>query len=63
VENEFDLYIIMAHAEHLRRQLLNNEKPDAWRIKRLSELAQNIEREYDEQYQKWCDEQELSCTE
>lgn len=56
-----DLYYISQYAEQIRQQLLRGEKPTIGYINRMVQLAQIVEREFDEQWQAWCDK--LSCTE
>jgi hypothetical protein len=40
--------------------ILKGRKPFTAEVQRLSQLSQEIEREFDSQWQKWCDN--LSCT-
>ena len=58
---EAELEYILLYAETIRQQILRGEKPDNWTVNRMAELANNIQREFDEQWQQWCDKH--SCTE
>jgi hypothetical protein len=51
---------LIYYAQQIKKAVSNGHKPITAEVQRLSQIAQSIEREHDEQYQAWCDN--LSCT-
>jgi hypothetical protein len=59
-ERIVELDCILEYAASIRDALVKGRKPFTAEVQRLSQLSQEIEREFDSQWQKWCDN--LSCT-
>jgi hypothetical protein len=56
-----DLNWIIYYAEQVRKALLNGHRPMTAEVERLAQLSQTVQREFDEEWNAWCDN--LSCTE
>jgi len=61
MDNRIDLDYILYYATSIRASLVKGYKPITAEVQRLSQLAQEIEREFDGKWQEWCEQLAAPC--
>jgi len=54
---DVELDCILEYAASIKSALLKGHKPFTAEVQRLPQLAQEVEREFDDKWQQWCETQ------